>query len=261
MVGPEVPHFDSWRFDKFPAGEPLANFALDRRVFLADPLDAAAHAVMLYALGASRVLTTLSGPVDVVVHGKAPPQAVRNRNPDARHVRSRDILPLFHQEVASFGDLVRALLRHGFAVRNPSDEGDPELDFFSLPLVDDQVAATLLRYLATSPFIRRFAANAAPSRGRNVDEYVAVPVQDTGRVGYYVWRTAAWRDVSAQRDDDLELKGSQLLAVAPALWTRSAGLLFHQHPDHASVEGLFVQAGVSARTGQVEGVAISRSWT
>jgi hypothetical protein len=70
--------------------------------------------------------------------------------------------------------------------------------------------------------------------------------------------------VSAQRgegDYPLEIKGPQLLAVAPAVWTRSTGLYFHRAPHIDSVNGLFIQAGINARTGQVDGVSISRVWT
>lgn len=149
-------------------------------------------------------------------------------------------------------------------VRNPGDEGDPELDYFELPLVDDSVHATLMHYLATSPFIRRFVDRRTPSRGRDSDAFTAFAVPDTGRTWYLVPTQDAWARVSALRGDDemeIELKGAHLLAAAPAFWSRSNGLHFNEHPDPDSVEGLFIQAGLSPRTGRVEGVAISRSWT
>ena len=44
-------------------------------------------------------------------------------------------------------------------------------------------------------------------------------------------------------------------------WRQSTGLYFHETPELESVNGLFIQAGIDARTGLVSGAAISRSWT
>ncbi|MDC3957092.1 hypothetical protein KEG38_24735 [Polyangium jinanense] len=62
-------------------------------------------------------------------------------------------------------------------------------------------------------------------------------------------------------DYPLDIKGSQLLRVEPLLWTQSTGMYFHEYPRIDSIDGLFIQAGVDARTGMVNGVAISRVWT
>jgi hypothetical protein len=70
--------------------------------------------------------------------------------------------------------------------------------------------------------------------------------------------------VSAQRGEDdypLEIKGPQLLKVAPAFWRESTGMYFYEYPHTDSITGLFIQAGVDARTGEVNGAAISRVWT
>ncbi|MEX1366768.1 MAG: hypothetical protein AB1Z98_26820, partial [Nannocystaceae bacterium] len=128
----------------------------------------------------------------------------------------------------------------------------------------DSLHATLLHYLATSEFARRFAGR-TDARFDEVDPaYFEYPIPGTDLCGYIRWNEAAWGRVSAQRgegDYPLEIKGSQLLAVAPALWTESTGLYFNEQPHIDSVTGLFIQAGIDARSGRVSGTAISRVWT
>jgi hypothetical protein len=55
--------------------------------------------------------------------------------------------------------------------------------------------------------------------------------------------------------------GAQLLRVAPMLWTQGTGMYFDEYPESESVDGLFIQAGIDARTGKFTGAAVSRSWT
>jgi len=244
------------------AAKVKAGFAEGRCAYLADVPEYDLYRSMLYALGAKAVSNKKVAGVDLIVHAGAAPKAAREKYPGAALVKASAVPALFRREVDGLGAFVRALLRHGFTVRNPSDEGSPELDFFDLPL-EGSLHATLLRYLAASPFIRAFARNQTRARGEAQPEYVPVEIPETGRTWYYAWRTDAWSRVSAQRgegDYPLEIKGPQLLAVLPELWTRSTGLYFHEHPHIESVNGLFIQAGVDAR-GRVEGAAISRVWT
>jgi hypothetical protein len=246
-------------------GEPVANFVDGKSVHVVDVAEYDLYRSMLYGLGATGVSNKKMAGVDLIVHGHGEaPKAVRTKYPAGEYVRADAVLPLFHQEVRSFGDFVRALRRHGFTVRNPSDEGDPEFDYFEVPLVGSSLHETLLQYLGTSTFIRGFSANqTTPGRDRDA-AYSEFVVPNTGLTWYYLWSVDAWSRVSAQRgegDYPLEIKGPQLLTIAPVVWTESTGLYFHEHAHLDSVNGLFIQAGVDARTGLASGVAISRVWT
>ena len=245
--------------------KPVADFVTDKSLFVADYDDYELYRSMLYALGAKSVANKQLAHVTVVVHGgsAAPPKA-RAKYPAATFVPARQVLTRFHQEVRSFNEFVRALQTHGFRVRNPSDEGDPQLDHFELPLVDNSLHATLLHYLGTSPFIRDFAGKRSFPIDTREPAYIDFPVPGTDLTWYYAWNERAWGRVSAQRGDGdypLEIKGEQLLRVNPVLWTQSTGMYFHEYPCTESITGLFIQAGVDARTGLVNGAAISRVWT
>lgn len=253
------------QFNPAKAAAAVADLVTDTSVFVAEVDDYEQYRSMLYALGARSVANKMLAHVNVVVHGSAKaPQKAHAKYPTATFVRADKVLARFHQEIHSFSAFVRALQAHGFTVRNPSDEGDPDLDHFELPLVDKSLHATLLHYLGTSPFIRRFARERSfPIRERE-PAYVDFPVPGKDLTWYYAWNEHAWGRVSAQRGDGdypLEIKGEQLLKVAPALWTQSTGMYFHEYPCIDSITGLFIQAGIDARTGLVNGAAISRVWT
>ena len=57
------------------------------------------------------------------------------------------------------------------------------------------------------------------------------------------------------------LKGPQWLAVEPLIMEAEHRPVLPRDPEMESVNGLFIQAGVDARTGLVSGAGISRSWT
>jgi hypothetical protein len=260
-------HPDTWQAGAKRAGKPVANFALGKSVHVVDVDDYELYRSMLYALGAESVSNKMLAHVNVILHGgREAPEKVQKKYPDGDYVPVKSALPLFHQEVDSFGAFVKALQKHGFRVRNPSDEGDPAFDFFTLPLRKRSLHETLLHYLGTSEFIRGFVRKAHFPIEEREEEYVAFPVQTAGSevTWFYRWQVDAWRRVSAQRGEDdypLEIKGEQLLTVEPLFWTRSTGLYFHEYPHIDSIRGLFIQAGIDARTGKVNGVAISRVWT
>ncbi|MCA9636425.1 MAG: hypothetical protein KC420_10400 [Myxococcales bacterium] len=245
---------------------PVANFVADKSVFVVDVPDYERQRSMLYALGAKGVANKMMAHVNLILHGGAtPPKKAQAKYPKGEFVRASALLPLFHQEIRSFAGYIKALQGHGFQVRNPSDEGDPDFDFFELPLVDGSLHATLLGYLASSPFIRGFVGRQSFPIDRRDEGFVDFELP--GREGltwYYAWHRDAWSRVSAQRgegDYPLEIRGSQLMAVEPLLWTESTGLYFYEYPNADSVTGLFIQAGIDARSGQVHGAAISRVWT
>lgn len=243
----------------------VANFAAGKSAYVAEVDDYELYRSMLYALGAKAVANKMMANVDLVVYGggTAPPKA-RAKYPSGEFVRANAVLPLFHQEVPSFADYVRALERHGFTVRNPSDEGDAEFDFFELPLTDGSLHATLLHYLGSSPFIREFVHPQHFPIDQHEEAYTSFEVPGGGATWYYAWVGDGWGRVSAQRgegDFPLEIKGHQLMRVEPIFWTQSAGMYFYEYPNVDSISGLFLQAGVDARTGRVNGAAISRVWT
>lgn len=237
-----------------------------KSIYLAETPAYDLHRSMLYALGAHSVSNKMLAHVNVILHGRpAPPKAAKTKYPAAEFHRSSRVLTQFLREVTSFSGFIRALQRSGFTVRNPSDEGSPEFDHFELPLVDDSLHATLLHYLATTPFVRDFADHGDRSHRNTVDPaYVEFPLPGSGLKGHILWHPGAWGRVSAQRgegDYPLEIKGPDLLAVGPVFWTHSTGLYFNEHPDVDSVNGLFIQAGIDAHSGLVNGAAISRVWT
>ncbi|MDC0743821.1 hypothetical protein [Polyangium mundeleinium] len=250
-------------------GETVANTpngVAGKSVYVADVDDYELYRTMLYGLGAKGVTNKLMATADVILHGaQAAPQKARAKYPSAEIVKASAILPLFHQEIRSFSDLVRALQRHGFTVRNPSDEGDAEFDHFELPLVGDSLHETLLHWLGSSAFIRSYAKKQHFPIDKREEGYIDFPIPDSGGLTwYYTWNSDAWSRVHALRgegDYPLDIKGHQLLRVEPLLWTQSTGLYFHEYPLLDSITGLFIQAGVDARTGRVNGTAISRVWT
>jgi hypothetical protein len=247
--------------------KPLANFARGKSLYVADVDSYELHRSMLYALGAESVSNKMLAHVNVVVHGKpAPPAKAKAKYPKGEYVSAQAVLPLFRQEVDSFAGFIKALREHGFTVRNPSDEGDPQIDFFALPLQKRSLHATLLHYLATSDFIRAFVHPPHVRYDERQDGYEDFTVKTSaGEVTwFYAWQVDAFRRVYAQRGDGdypLEIKGEQLLTVEPIFWTASTGLVFQGEAHVDSIDGLFIQAGIDARTGEVQGVAISRVWT
>lgn len=258
-------HPSTWHTIAPIGAAPVANFARNKSIYVVDVDEYDLYRSLLYALGARSVANKKLAHVEVIVHGEAAPAAARSKYPNGQFVPAQAVLPLFRQEVDSFGGFVRALRASGFTVRNPSDEGDPEFDYFAgLPLLEGSLHATLLAYLGSSPFIRRFVAPQSFPIDTRSPEYIEFPVPGTNFTWYYLWNSSAWARVSAQRGDGdypLEIKGPQLLGVAPLFWTQSTGMYFHEYPHIDSVTGLFIQAGVDARTGLVDGVAISRVWT
>lgn len=262
---PVQQHPTHLHFDPSRHASAVADFVADRSVYLADVDDHDMYRALLYALGARSVVDEMTAPVDLIVHGKAaPPQKARAKYPGGEFVRVDAVLPLFHSTVKSFVEFVRALQAHGFRVRNPSDEGDPDFDFFELELVDDSLHATLLRYLETSPFISSFMHEQSFPIDERAEAFIDFTLPGRDYSWYYLWTLDGWARVYAQRGDDdcpLELTGRQLLRVAPVLWTQSTGMYFYEYPESESVDGLFIQAGIDARTGKVTGAAISRVWT
>ncbi|MDC0668706.1 hypothetical protein [Nannocystis radixulma] len=236
-----------------------------KSVHVAEVDDYDLHRSMLYALGAKGVSNKMMAHVEIVVHGRAkPPQKALAKYPDRTFVRAQEVLQLFHQEVPSFAAYVRALQGHGFTIRNPSDEGDPDLDFFELPVVDGSLHATLLDYLGRAPFIRKFVHAQHFPVDPCQDPFIAFEVPESGVTWYYCWAHDGWGRVGAQRGDGdypLEIKADQLMRVDALFWTESAGMYFYEYPNRDSVDGLFIHAGVDARSGLVHGAAISRVWT
>lgn len=247
------------------AADPATDVIAGATVFVVDVDSYDLHRAMLYALGARSVTNKRMADVTTIVHGTpAPPKKALEKYPSGRYLRADQVLARFHRDVPTFGAYVQALQRHGFTVRNPSDEGDPRLDLFDLEPVDGSLHATLLRYLATSPFIQKFAHKQHFPIDRREERFVDFPVPGADVTWYYAWYTDTWDRVSATRgegDYPLEIKGAQLLSVAPVIWSESTGLYFYEYPHADSVDGLFVQAGVDPRTGRIHGAAISRVWT
>lgn len=264
---PKAKHTDELHAKAKKAGKKSANFALKKSLFLCDVGDYERCRSMLYALGAESVSKKMLAHVNVVLYGGSkPPEKAKQKFPEAEYVKEQALLPLFHQEVQSFPAYLQALVDYGFLLRNGSDEGDPRRELFTLPLEKGSLHKTVLRYLQSSEFVRGFVR--APYHPTTEPDASYLPLEIPAKAGpvtwYYQWQVDAWRRVSAFRGEErfpLELEGSQLLAVAPLLYTESTGVFFFDQPHIDSVNGLFVQAGVDARTGEVTGAALSRVWT
>jgi hypothetical protein len=253
-------HFDSQKHVP-----PPLNFIQGKSIFVTEVDDYDRYRSMLYALGAQSVANKMMAHVNVIVHGHSEvPTKVRAKYPQGEYFRPDAVVSLFHAEIHSFGAFIRALERHGFTIRNRSDEGDPRFDHFELPIVNDSLPETLLHYLQTSPFIRKFATKQYFAIDTREAEYEEFKIPDSDLSWYYRWRVDAWGRVSATRGNDdypLEIKGDQLLRVAPLLWTEVTGMYFHEYPHIDSINGLFIVAGIDARTRIVNGISISRVWT
>ncbi|MEM9981820.1 MAG: hypothetical protein AAF734_04935 [Bacteroidota bacterium] len=260
---PKETHTTDWHHQPNNADEELNNFVEDRSIFLGEVNNYYIYRSLLYALGATGAYNRMMKEVNLIIHGKAtkPAKAVK-KYPDGEFLHIEKVLPLVHQEIHSFPSFIQALKKQDFTVRNPSDEGDPQFDFFDLSLENNSLHETLLKYIQTSPFVLDYIGESTPDMGTKEDNYINFENQEVR--GWYKWVTNAWSRVYAQRgegDYPLEIKGNDLLAVAPIFWTESTGLYVHEYPHIDSVNGLFIQAGIDARTGKVNGVAISRVWT
>lgn len=241
------------------------NFVRGQNVYVVDVDDYDRERSMLYALGAQSVANKMMANVDLIVYGGSTiPAKARAKYPTGQFERAEWVLPLFHKEVPSFADYIRAFEQNGFTVRNPSDEGDARFDFVTMAPPATSLPETLLDYLRTSPFIRQFATKQYFPIDKREDGYIDFPIPGTDLTWYYTWHASPWNRVSAQRgegDYPLQIKGDQLMRVTPVFWTESTGLYFHEYPHLDSINGLFVVAGIDARSGNVHIASISRVWT
>lgn len=260
-----VRHSTQLPYDAAKSGTSVDNFVRGKNVYVTEVDDYDRYRSMLYALGAQSVTSKMMANVNLVLFGRSEiPVKAKNKYPTGEFVRAGGVIDVFHSEIESFGAFVRALRQNGFTVRNPSDEGDPHFDFFDLPLVDDSLSETLLHYLRNSPFIRKFATKQHFPIDNREAGYVEFPIPDTDLTWYYQWRVDAWSRVSAFRGEGeypLEIKGEQLLRIAPLVWSENTGMYFHEYPHIDSINGLFIVGGIDARTKNANGVAISRVWT
>jgi len=262
---PLIKHPARWHYAPGKHTEVATNFVNGKSVFVVDVDDYDLYRSVLYALGAKSVANKMMAHVNLILHGRPEvPSKARAKYPAGEFVPAESAIALLHQEIKSFGDFVRALQRHGFTVRNPSDEADAYFDFFEMPLIEKSLHKTLLHYLGHSEFMRKSAKKQHFPIDKREDAYIDFPMPNSDVTWYYAWLTDAWSRVYAMRGDGdypLEIKGSQLLRVAPIFWTESTGMYFHEYPHIDSIEGFFIVAGIDARTGVVNGVAISRVWT
>lgn len=261
-------HAARWPFAPGKQSAKTANFIAGKSIFVTDVDDYDLYRSALYALGAQSVANKMLAHVNLVLHGRSEiPAKVRTKYPKGEYFPAEKIIPLFHQEIPSFGDFIQALGRHGFTIRNPSDEADATIDSFAVPLVENSLHQSLLHYLQNSDFVRHYAKKQYFPIDKREDAYVDFPIPGTDVTWYYTWNIGAWHRVRASRGDGdypLEIKGEQLLRVAPVFWTQSTGLYFYEYPHTDSISGLFIQAGIERRSGRadrVEGIAISRVWT
>lgn len=254
-----------WHYKSGQTTGELENFIRDQSVYVVDVDDYERVRSMLYALGAQSVANKMMAHVNLIVYGGSSiPAKAKAKYPTGKFERAERVLPLFHQEVPSFADYIQAFEKNGFTVRNPSDEGDARFDFHTTPVVGNSLPETLLDYLRTSPFIRQFVTKQYFPIERRDEGYIDFPIPGADLTWYYTWNASAWNRVSAQRGDGdypLEIKGDQIMRVAPVFWTESTGLYFHEYPHLDSINGLFVVAGIDARSGNAHIAAISRVWT
>lgn len=262
---PTNKHSNALHFDAKKRSAKTNNFVQGKSLFVTEVDDYERYRSMLYALGAQSVANKMMAHVNVIVYGGSTiPAKARAKYPKGEFIAADQVPGLFHDEIESFGTYIQALEKNGFTVRNPSDEGDARFDFFDVPLVGKSLSDTLFEYLKTSSFIRNFVTKQHFPIDKREDFYVDFPVPNTGLTWYYQWRLDPWNRVTASRgegDYPLEIKGDQLSRVAPLFWHQHAGLYFHEYPYIDSINGLFIIGGIDARTGHVNGAAISRVWT
>jgi len=249
--------------------EPLENFLEGKTIFFGEiDYDYYVYRNMAFALGAKVVYNKMMAGVDLIIHGKqTPPQKATAKYPDAASKPVSDLVTLFHQQVDNFHSFIKALQKNGFKIRNFSDEGDPEFDFFELDLINDSIHETLMSYLKNSAFINGFICQRSFDIRDQNPNFIALEYPSRGITWWYLWTEAGWSRVGAQKylnkDDEypIEIKGDQLLSIEPVFWKESTGMYFYEYPETESITGLFIQAGIDAHTNKVQGVSISRVWT
>ncbi|KOY85636.1 hypothetical protein AD998_05250 [bacterium 336/3] len=247
---------------------PLDNFLTDKSIFFGDVDDYYTYRCMAFALGAKVVYNKMMSGVDLIIYGKAtpPPKAVA-KYPDAILKPVSELSSLFHQHISTFKEFIKALQNNGFTIRNFSDEGDPEFDFFELDLINNSIHDTLMDYLKNSSFINGFIRTPSFPIDKKSEAFSPLEYPKQDITWWYLWTEYGWNRVGAQKylkpDDEyaIEIKGDQLLSIEHVFWSESTGLYFYEYPDADSISGLFIQAGIDRKTGKVHGASISRVWT
>lgn len=261
---PSVPFSDTLRSGPVPT-EPLPNPFEGRSIFVSEDMRYDLTRSMLYALGAKTVSNRMVAGLDLIVHSGPVPSKVSAKYPSAERVPADRVLPLFRQRLPTLKAYLDALEAHGFTVRNRSDEGDPSLHAIDEPLVDGSLHATLLGWLGSSDHLRRHARKQYfPIDKREPNFIDFTPPGAEGWSWYYAWDTGAFHHVTAERDDGpfpLLIKGPDLMSVLPVFYKQVTGMYVYEYPHAESITGLFVVAGVDARTGNVTGVTAARVWT
>lgn len=230
--------------------------------------------VQALALGAEGVTDKMMATVGIIVHGGArAPDKVAARYPGGAFYREAEFAALADAHLPGAAHLVAALQRHGFLVRNPSDESDPLLELFEQAPAEADLRASLLAYVRTSAFIARYArapygampeTPAAGFQPIRITRPVAPDAPQSEVTWWYAFDQVAIGHVGAERgegDYPQRIKGPDLWEALSALWQTGTSLRLYETPDEDSIAGVFVLGGIDKRTGKLTGLSLTRTWT
>lgn len=254
---------------------PLTPQALQgKTVLFTEKAGYAGKRVQALALGAEGVTDKMMATVGIIVHGGArPPDKVAARYPGGAFHREAEFTALADTQLQSAPQLVAALQQHGFLVRNPSDESDPQLELFEQAPAAADLRASLLSYVRGSALLARYvrtpygAPPETPAAGFQplaITRPGAAGAPDQEVTWWYAFDHVAIGHVGAERgegDYPQRIKGPDLWEALSARWQAGASLRLYETPDDDSVAGAFILGGIDRRTGQLTGLCLTRTWT
>ncbi|MFO0576176.1 MAG: hypothetical protein U1A78_19405 [Polyangia bacterium] len=226
----------------------------------------AGRRVLAFALGAQGAYDKMMATVSVIVHaGPRPPEKAAAKYPRGAFYSEEEFAARTQARLGSFPQLVQALIAHGFRFRNPSDEADEQLDVFEQPAAATGLKDSLLEYVRRSPFVASYVRapwGKMPETPDPAFKPIEIPSRDV--TWWYAFGSAAIEHIQAERGEGeypQKIKGSDLFEAGSMLWREGTGARLYETPEDESIAGLFLMAGIERHTGQLTGLALSRTWT